>query len=231
MSRFGGFGLILFDADDTLFDFTAAEREAFLVTLGGLGLGRATAAELLPTYREISRELWAMLEEGKITSTELRTERFRRLFIAAGVEGNPESAGSEYLAQLSRGTHLIDGALEVCRELKVRGIPLGIVTNGFKQVQEPRFNASPLAELVSLVVISEDCGVAKPDPRIFELALERACFKDRSSVLFVGDRLESDIRGAENAGIPSCWFNPAGETNATGIRPRFEIGRLTELLD
>jgi 2-haloacid dehalogenase len=230
MSKFGGFDLILFDADNTLFDFTASEREAFIRTLGELGKAREPAEKLLPAYREISHELWAFLEQGKITQAELRTERFRRLFGIAGIQGDPERAGTDYLGHLSGGTHLVDGALHVCQQLKTRGVPLGIVTNGFKRVQEPRFRASPLSEVIDWLVISEDCGVAKPDPRIFDHALERAAHSDRGTVLMVGDRLESDIQGAENAGIASCWFNPNGEANGTGIRPRFEIAALGELL-
>jgi HAD superfamily hydrolase (TIGR01549 family) len=125
----------------------------------------------------------------------------------------------------------MEGALEVCEALKERGIPLGIVTNGFKRVQAPRFKASPLVGLVDWLVISEDCGVAKPDTRIFDHALERASHDDRSTVLFVGDRLESDIQGAENSGLASCWFNPNGEANGSGIRPTHEIQRLDELLN
>src|SRR5579885_831192 len=107
MAKFGGFGLILFDADNTLFDFNASEREAFVATLSGLGVTRERAGELLPAYREISHELWAFLEQGRITSGELRTERFRRLFSLAGIEGDPEAAGGDYLSHLSRGTSLI----------------------------------------------------------------------------------------------------------------------------
>jgi 2-haloacid dehalogenase len=230
MARFGDFALILFDADNTLFDFSASEQAALVETLAERGHDRELALGLLPTYREISRGLWHLLEQGRITPAELRTERFRRLFATAGLKGDPERAGNDYLANLARGTHLMEGALEVCRELKARGLRLGIVTNGFKRVQEPRFRASPLASLIDWLVISEDFGIAKPDPRIFEHAIALAEHSDKATALFVGDRLESDILGAENAGIVSCWFNPGREPNGSGIRPAFEIRQLTELL-
>ena len=228
---FRRYALFLFDADNTLFDFTASERQAFLDTLASLGEPADRARALLPTYREISHELWGFLEQGKITQAELKTERFRRLFQAAGLKGDPAKAGVEYLDHLAKGAHLMEGALEVCQSLRDRGVPIGIVTNGFKRVQEPRFKASPLAKLIHPLVISEECGFTKPDRRIFEHALERAGHEDPETVIFVGDRLESDIAGAEGAGIASCWFNPRGEANGTGIKPRFQIARLRELLD
>ncbi|HUP58177.1 MAG TPA: YjjG family noncanonical pyrimidine nucleotidase [Bdellovibrionota bacterium] len=227
---FREYRLFLFDADDTLFDFSASETQAFSRTLGGLGVTAARAMELLPSYRRISRELWGFLEQKKITQAELRTERFRRLFALAGIEGEAEPAGVQYLDHLSQGAHLMPGALEVCRELKSRGLPIGIVTNGFRRVQEPRFKASPLSGLIDWLVISEDCGVAKPDPRIFREALRQASHAEPGTALFVGDRLESDIHGAEGAGLASCWFNPRRETNGSGIRPRYEIAALPELL-
>src|SRR6185295_13509565 len=157
--------------------------------------------------------------------------RFRRLFDLAGVKGDPAKAGVDYLDSLARGTHLVSGALEVCEALKVRGAATGIITNGFKRVQEPRFRASPLSKHIDLLVISEECGYTKPDRRIFDHALERAGHGDPGTVLFVGDRLESDIQGAANAGLASCWFNPEREGNGTGIVPDHEIAGLHELLE
>lgn len=227
---FRDYRIFLFDADDTLFDFRASEAEAFARTLAELGVGASEAERLLPYYREISKELWGYLEQKKITQAELRTERFRRLFVLAGIEGSPETAGLAYLDHLAKGTHLMPGALEVCVELKRRGIPLGIVTNGFRRVQAPRFEGSKLSKLIDWLVISEDSGVAKPDPRIFRDALKLASHGDPATALFVGDRLESDIHGAEGAGLASCWYNPRREANGSGIKPRYEIRDLSELL-
>jgi YjjG family noncanonical pyrimidine nucleotidase len=227
---FRHYRLFLFDADDTLFDFRRSERTAFASTLLEAGVPEERALELLPRYREISHELWGYLEQGRVTQEELRTERFRRLYSAYAIAADPAQAGLSYLDHLSRGTHLIDGALEVCLALKERGARLGIVTNGFKRVQEPRFRASPLATVIGELVISEEFGAAKPDPRIFHHALERVSHLDRDTAVFVGDRLESDIAGAHRAGLASCWFNARGETNGTGIRPSHEISRLEELL-
>jgi YjjG family noncanonical pyrimidine nucleotidase len=231
MKKFAKYRLFLFDADHTLFDFEASEEAAFLATVGALGVDAVRATQLLPLYRRISKELWAALEKGRIAQAEIRAERFRRLFEAESLDLDADRAGHDYLARLSQGTHLMDGALEVCQKLRASDRPIGIVTNGYRRVQEPRLRASSLAPLVDWLVISEQVGFTKPDPRIFHHALGLSGHADTSTVLFVGDRLESDILGAQNAGLASCWFNPLGAANVTGIEPRYEISRLAELAD
>ena len=80
------------------------------------------------------------------------------------------------------------------------------------------------------MLLAVECGIAKPDRRIFELALEK-CGCDPSQVVHVGDSLPSDIRGANGMGIRSVWLNRDGAANDTGIKPDHEISDLRELLD
>ena len=73
-------------------------------------------------------------------------------------------------------------------------------------------------------------GVNKPDKKFFDIILENIGNQDKSSILMIGDDLSSDIQGAINVGINSCWFNQKGKENSLGIKPTFTIYSFEELL-
>lgn len=109
---------------------------------------------------------------------------------------------------------------------------MGIITNGFQALQQKRLENTQTAAFFEWVVVSEIVGVAKPDPAIFEYALAQMGEPvERSRILMVGDTLASDILGANQAGIDSCWFNPHQQPNTTDIRPTFEIHAMRDLLN
>jgi putative hydrolase of the HAD superfamily len=105
---------------------------------------------------------------------------------------------------------------------------MALITNGIAQVQRPRYTASLLHRFFAVVVISEEAGYAKPDPRIFDPAL-RMLRLQCDDVLYIGDSISSDMAAAANAGIDFCWYNP-GETPHPGSLPtRWVIRSLEEL--
>ena len=199
---------LLFDADNTLFDFDRAEHNAFLL-LDPLRPGAFTEATY-PAYHEINREVWHMLERGEITKSELKTERFRRHLSALGIPHNEallKRITAEYPKNLSRGTDLIDGALDVVTELSKR-YPIYIVTNGLTDVQSARLKASPLNACVKRMFISEEVGFDKPDGRFFDYVVDAIGDSDRTSYIVIGDSLTSDIDGAIQSGIDCIYYDP-----------------------
>lgn len=219
--------IILFDADDTLFDYEMAEKHALHSAFEHFGYP-AGAAEYTSSYKEINRGLWRELELGHITSELLRVERFRRLFAAHGLELSPEAFSAAYLDYLGKGTFLMPGAVELCRELA--DVRLAIITNGIKDVQTSRIRDSLLCRTFESVIISEEAGCQKPEPGIFDYAFAQLKITDKERVLMVGDSLTSDIQGGNNYGLDTCWFNPRGIRNESGIRPTYEIRELSGLL-
>jgi 2-haloacid dehalogenase len=137
--------------------------------------------------------------------------------------------GDRYLNFLPETVHLVPAAEDVCRKLSA-STPLGIVTNGIVHVQKQRLSKSGLEPYFKFMVISDEVGVAKPDRRIFDFALNRAGQPVPENVLMVGDRLPADILGAQRAGIKTCWFNPSRFPNETEIAPDFEIHKLEDVL-
>ena len=115
------------------------------------------------------------------------------------------------------------------RKLRDMGYKIGIITNGFSALQQVRLERTGLRDYFDLLVISEEVGVAKPNKKIFDYALEQAGNPDRSRVLMVGDTAESDILGGINAGLATCWLNAHHREQPEGIAPTWTVSSLHEL--
>lgn len=215
---------LLFDADNTLFDFNLAEVKALENSFAEFGYpynGRSATI-----YRTINKEVWQQLERGEISATALRTTRFSRLFDAVGIQGKPEPFSTAYLRHLANCGDLIEGAESLLQQLSQR-YRLALITNGLADVQRPRLAASPLQPYFETVTISDEIGVAKPDPAIFDVAFGQMGNPQKTAVLIIGDSLSSDMQGGLNYGIDTCWYNP--EKKPTEMPVTYNIQRLDEL--
>lgn len=219
---------VFLDADGTLFDYQAAQAAAIEGAFDACGLRFEPTIGAL--YNRINETIWREYERGEIGQQALKAERFRRLFAELGVTGDAEVFSERYLRILGRQAGLLDGAESVVRTLAGRARLL-LLTNGIAEVQRPRFAAAPIRDWIAEVVISGEVGAAKPDPAIFDHALERAGRPARETVLMVGDNLVSDIAGGAGSGLDTCWYNPVAHPNGHGIAPTYEIRRLSELLE
>jgi putative hydrolase of the HAD superfamily len=219
--------LLLFDADETLFDYRCAERTALSTAFAEKGLFYREE-EHLPLYRKINHVMWERLERGEITPPELRVERFREYFELLGITMDPADFSHVYLTALSRNSMLIDGALETVTVLAPH-FQMALLSNGLAEVQKPRFDNSPLDRFFPVRIISGEVGLVKPDPRIFALTLERCGHTDKSTVLMIGDSVTSDMTGGVAFGIDTCWYAPLDKSLPEGIRPTYRIRRLSEL--
>lgn len=218
---------ILFDADNTLLDFDAAESKALAETL--INYGIEPDAQTVQTYREINAELWQQLEKGQIRREKLMTERFTRFLKAVDAAGNGPEMNRYYLEQLSTHPDLTSNTvLDVMRELS-EVATLAIVTNGFDRVQSRRVAESGLADYLEGVFVSEKLDSEKPNRKIFDAALRALGVENREHVLMVGDSLSSDIQGGAGAGLDTCWFNPAHAENPGKVCPTYEIDALEQL--
>ena len=224
---------LLFDADGTLFDYEAAEEAALTWTFDGAGL--AFDADLLAAYQRINGQLWQDFEAGKTTPDRIKVDRFADLLSylaeARGIEP-PISAvefSQVYLTNLGNCTHLIADAQDVLDAARTSA-RLALITNGLSAVQRSRLAKSGLDAVFEAVTISEEEGVAKPDPRLFDIAFRRMGEPAKEAVLMIGDSLTSDMRGAARYGIDACWFNPEGAPHDPQVPVRYEIRALRELL-
>ena len=218
---------VLFDADNTLLNFDAAENKALAETLVNYGI--EPDAETVQTYRTINSELWKQLEKGQIRREKLMSERFTRFLKAIDAAGNGAEMNRFYLDRLSTHPDLMAAnVLDVMSEL-AEVATLAIVTNGFERVQSRRVAESGLAPFLEDDFISEKLDAEKPNRKIFDTALRSLGVENREHVLVVGDSLTSDIQGGINAGLDTCWFNPSHAENPGKVCPTYEIADLEEL--
>ena len=221
--------IILFDADETLFDFKKSEKEALKNTIPEFNI-EYDEAHHLKVYKEINTAIWKEFEDGLITQKKLKVERFKRLSDKLNVKFDEVEFAKTYMKHLSLASFLYEDSIALIEHL-YKNYRLSIITNGLKDVQQNRIGKSVIGKYFETIVISEEVQVAKPDSKIFELTLNILKHTDKSKVLMVGDSLTSDIQGGINFGIDTCWFNPNKIVNKTEIKPTYEISSLLKLND
>ena len=221
------YDLLLCDADETLLDFSRAERNALRETADvcGFPCGEEEAA----AYSAANLACWKRFERGEMSLAELRVRRFRDFFGLCGIDGDPVRTTRVYMGALGKQGCALPGAAEALARWEKR-VRVLVVTNGIAETQRGRFARSPFPHLAREMVVSEEIGIQKPDPGIVFEALRRAGVQDKTRVLFLGDSLTSDMQAARNAGIDGCWYNPKGIKN-TLVPVRYEIRSLDEVDD
>ena len=217
---------LLFDLDDTLFDFHKAEKIALTKTLVHFGID--PTEETLALYSTINAAHWKRLELGEISREEVKVGRYRELFKTIGVECDPVKATAYYESMLAIGHYFMPGAPELLEELygKYR---LYIVSNGTAKVQEGRIGSSGIKKYMDGIFISQILGANKPDKQFFDICFAEIPDFSLSETVIIGDSLSSDIKGGINAGITTVWFNPKGIENDNDIKPDYTIKELSEV--
>ncbi len=224
----GGITHILFDLDDTLFDFHRAEKEALRKTL--IHFGVDPTDEILSRYSVINQAQWKLLEQGKLTRAQVKIRRYQLFFEEFSLPFDPTEAAKTYESLLSIGHYFIPGAEQLLENL-CKDYNLYIVSNGTTAVQEGRLKSADLSRFVKRVFISEAVGFNKPSREFFDACFAQIPGLTRDRTIIVGDSLSSDIQGGINAGIRTVWFNPKGDVNDSIVQPDFEIRVLEDLYD
>lgn len=202
---------ILWDLDGTLLDFKMSERYALGVCLENFGV--TMTEEMLSLYSGINEGYWERLERGEVEKKELLPGRFRDFFRQMGIRGiDPNEMQKQYERELGTKTYYVDDSYVIVKKLKEMGIKQHIVTNGILVTQQIKMKNSGFDELIDKVFISDVIGWEKPRREFFEKAFEELPDLKKEKVLLVGDSLTSDMRGANNAGVDACWYNPKGKS-------------------
>ncbi len=217
---------VLFDLDDTLFDFHKAEKIALTKTLVHFGID--PTEETLALYSTINAAHWKRLELGEISREEVKVGRYRELFKTIGVECDPVKATAYYESMLAIGHYFMPGAPELLEEL-YRKYRLYIVSNGTAKVQEGRIGSSGIAKYMDGIFISQILGANKPDKQFFDICFAEIPDFSLGETVIIGDSLSSDIKGGINAGITTVWFNPKRIENDSDIKPDYTIKELSEV--
>lgn len=217
---------LLFDVDNTLLDFDAAEDAALHRLFQEQGM--VLTPEIKASYQTMNQRLWKSYEEGKIDRTQAVNSRFSLLFKAYGKDVNGVLLESHYRRYLDQGHQLIQGAAELIAGLKDH-YDLYIVTNGVSETQDRRLHDSGLFPMFKGVFVSEETGFQKPMRAYFDYVFARITGFSPERGLIIGDSLRSDIKGGQTAGLDTCWFNPKQQKNETGLVPTYQIERLSQI--
>lgn len=223
---------IFFDLDHTLWDFdknaTEALQELFLV-YKFVDLGISSADKFIETYGRNNQRVWALYHNGKIDKAQLRKARFADTFMELGLSPTlfPASFEADYLRICPTKTNLFPGTHETLSYLKEKYV-LHLISNGFKDAAEIKVEKTDLKKYFSQIVISEDVGVHKPHPDIYQYSL-RAAQAEKAESIMIGDSIEADIRGAQAFGLEAIYFNPNGLQEPIDIK--HSIKELVELKD
>lgn len=217
---------LLFDLDDTLLDFKAAEHHALLQLFSDQQV--EPTWDRLEEYKRINQGLWGLYEQGKLERSVLLAKRFEDFFALFGKQVDGQQMDQRFRSQLEAGQFLIEGSTELLDRLRETH-ELYAVTNGVGRTQRRRLQQSGLASYFQDVFISEETGYQKPMRGYFDYVFARIPSFLPEETLIIGDSLSSDITGGHLAGIDSCWFNPAKLENPLTITPTYEIAHLMEL--
>ncbi|MEM8508205.1 MAG: YjjG family noncanonical pyrimidine nucleotidase [Bacteroidota bacterium] len=204
---------VFFDLDHTLWDFEANSKLTFQKIFDKERID-IDLERFLQYYVPINLEYWKLYREEKVSKEELRYQRLRKSLDATGVSLGDEQIHTlaiAYIEYLSSFNHMIPGTLDILKYLKPN-YRLHIITNGFQEIQEKKLRNAGIRHYFQVVVNSEMAGVKKPNPRIFQLALEKANVAAQNAIM-IGDNLEADILGAQRLGIHTLHLNVNGEDN------------------
>ena len=217
---------LLWDVDGTLLDFRAAEKHGMTKCMAEIGI--TLTDEMLARYSAINRSWWGKHERREATREELFVGRLKDFFEEFGVDYTDyDTFNSHYQIALGEEVFPMDDCLTLLAELK--GVcKQYMVTNGSRVAQELKLAKSGIDKLADGVFISEVVGVQKPDKAFFD-AVQAATGYVPEETMIIGDSLSSDIKGGNNAGIKTCWYNPRGGGKYEDVETDYVIGNLWEL--
>ena len=204
---------VFFDLDHTLWDFDKNSGLTFekIFKLNAIDV---ELNSFLNVYEPINLNYWKLYREERVTKPQLRYGRLKDAFdqLELVVEDDMIHHLSEaYIEHLSSFNYLFEGTHELLKYLEGK-YELHIITNGFSEAQEKKMITSNIRNYFKTVTNSEMVGVKKPNPKIFNFALEVAKAKANESIM-IGDSLEADIEGAHKVGMDTIHFDYNNENS------------------
>jgi 2-haloacid dehalogenase len=186
----GRFRTILFDADNTLFDFKACEKEALRLAFEEFRY--PLNQEIAETYERINHELWKQFEKGIIDRETVIYSRFGKLFEAIGIDDDGIAFEDAYQELLGMQHFFIEGAFQIIKDLYEQ-FDLYIVTNGVTATQLRRLKESGVDLYMKKIFVSEETGYQKPMKEYFDYCFARIENFNKEEAIIIGDSLSSDI--------------------------------------
>jgi len=221
--------LVFFDLDGTLLDFETAQVESLIATLQAFNL--PSHDTIVADYIRINHTCWQQMEHGELEASRIPQIRISTLFLQYGITADVDAFNAHYRDTFAGNAILIDGATDILRYAQGRpNLQVVALTNGLKNMQHDRLRNANIAKYFDAVYTSEELDSFKPHTAMFVRAYEKLGLPlTQRNALIVGDSLTSDIKGGNDFGIDTCWYNPNGQANPGGPTPVYQIAVLNEL--
>ncbi|NDW18095.1 noncanonical pyrimidine nucleotidase, YjjG family [Dysgonomonas sp. 216] len=223
---------IFLDLDDTLIDTSSNNYEALteIFTEYGFDNDYETFDDFYEVFKPYNLSLWKLYEQNRINKEDLKSRRFYEPFkhIEKISQKRALEINNDFMFRSSSKRRLIDGAIELLEALKPK-FKIIMLSNGFEEVQYKKLEMAGLEGYFDKVILSDQAGVNKPNPLIFEFALSESNASKEKTVM-IGDNWISDITGARNSGIDQMWYAP-NEYNKTDFEPTYVIKELSEAIE
>lgn len=204
------YDIIVFDFDNTLFDYESTEQKALEEVFINMNLKYFD--EYFIVFSNINRKLWDISEQNDfLDKTELRVQRFFNFFNEIGIvkELSFAKKASQIFIENSTSGYLIDGVEETLNNLKNQGFILLIASSGLANPRKLKLYNSSIREYFSYSFFREDFQDDKIKPHIdfYNSISNKYPNIPSKRFLYVGDSFESDIKGSKKAGFSNIWFN------------------------
>lgn len=223
---------ILWDIDGTLLDFVASEKVALKKTFAGFGIDLTD--KNIADYSLINDAYWTRFDKGEIDKEYIYSHRFTEFMdkLRLPADGRPWWKDINDIYQVALGEVCVfrDDSYDIVKSLKGKYSQY-IVTNGSTAAQVGKLKKSGFGEIMDGVFISEQMGLQKPDSAFFDACFDKMPGAKRDETVIIGDSLTSDMKGGENAGIKTCWYNPSGKEMPSGMKIDCQINNLHQVYD
>ena len=227
---------LILDEDDTLLNFEKCELNAFLRTMEACKI--VPEERLQKLFIEICDEVWLKYDLDNTNNADIlknyhkyyrsnAVERFVHLEEKIKTGMPPEQLSALYFQKYKEEFWPEDGAIAVCRTLS-KYCQLVLATNGLAEIQRSRI--SPFMNYITHVFISEEVGAIKPSSAFYSCILNTLHVNNPAVCLMVGNSISTDIIGANEAGMDTCWYNRSRKAYNHSIKPAYEISFLPDLI-
>lgn len=207
---------IFFDLDNTLWDYRRNAKITLVKLYEEFQIQEKygySFDEFYPFYYQSNEQLWADYRDGKVTKEQLRARRFPEAFAEMGLVNADFALEYEqrFVDEVTQSNYVVEGAEEILKYLKAK-YSLHILSNGFEEVTHQKINGSIIKNYMETITTAEGAGAPKPDPKAFQVALDKTAAKPETSI-YIGDDWIADVVGATRFGMKAIFFNPLNENH------------------